>query len=147
MKIRAAVVDDLDVWVAMRQALWPEESADELRADAEAFFQDRGWRAATLLCEDEAGRAVGMIELSLRSYAEGCDSSPVPFVEGWFVVPDARRRGIGRALVAAAEVWARERGHREIASDTQLWNTDSQAAHLALGFEEAERAVHYRKSL
>ena len=147
MKIRSAVVGDLEVWVAMRQALWPEESADELRADAEAFFQARGWRAATLLCEDDDGRVVGMIELSLRSYAEGCSSSPLPFIEGWFVAEDARRRGIGRALVAAAEAWARERGHREIASDTQLWNTDSQAAHVAVGFEEAERAVHYRKNL
>jgi aminoglycoside 6'-N-acetyltransferase I len=87
------------------------------------------------------------VELSLRSYSEGCSSSPVPHVEGWFVVAEARRRGCGQALLAAAEVWARDRGFSEIASDTWLWNDVSARAHLKAGFEEVERAIHFRKAL
>jgi aminoglycoside 6'-N-acetyltransferase I len=88
-----------------------------------------------------------MIELSLRTFADGCRSMPVPYVEGWYVVPEARRRGIGRALVAAAERWARDLGHTEMASDALLGNLESERAHLALGFEEVERAIRFRKDL
>src|SRR5438093_892257 len=59
----------------------------------------------------------GFIELGLRSVAEGCSSSPVPYVEGWYVEAAARRRGIGGALMHAAESWCREQGYREFGSD------------------------------
>ena len=52
-----------------------------------------------------------------------------------------RRRGVGAQLIAAAENWAREQGCTEMASDTQLDNTQSLQAHLRLGYEIAER-VH-----
>lgn len=83
----------------------------------------------------------------MRDYAEGCGSRPVGYLEGWYVIPEARRRGIGRALVEAAEAWARARGCTEMASDTELANRLSQMAHSRLGYEETERLVHYRKSL
>ena len=89
---------------------------------------------AALIAKDDAGRALGFAELSLRSYAEGCDTDNVAFLEGWFVVPDARGRGVGRALIAACEKWARSQGCTEFASDAQPDNETSIAAHLALGF-------------
>jgi aminoglycoside 6'-N-acetyltransferase I len=88
-----------------------------------------------------------MLELSLRPYADGCDSSPVPFIEGWYVAEDARRGGIGGALVKAAEEWALDNGYTEIASDALLENIESERAHKALGFEEVERAIRFRKEL
>src|SRR5688572_31355457 len=48
-------------------------------------------------------RSAGFIELGLRTYAEGCESSPVPFIEGWYVDADARGTGLGAALVRSAE--------------------------------------------
>jgi aminoglycoside 6'-N-acetyltransferase I len=131
----------------MRIALWPDESVEELRTDCVAHFEGAGWRARVLLCFDSDERPAGMIELSQRDYAEGCEESPAPFIEGWFVHEDQRRRGVGRALVQAAEAWAREQGFSELGTDTQIWNTASQAAHEALGFEEVERIVAYRKAL
>jgi aminoglycoside 6'-N-acetyltransferase I len=71
----------------------------------------------------------------------------VPYVEEWFVMPEARRMGVGRALIAAAEAWARERGYPELASDALLDNLVSQSAHRALGFEEVERQVAFRKDI
>jgi hypothetical protein len=71
----------------------------------------------------------------------------VGYVEGWYVDPDVRRQGIGRRLVEAAERWAAAQGCREMASDAHLGNTVSHAAHEALGFEESERLVHFRKRL
>ena len=49
--------------------------------------------------------------------------------------------------VVAAETWAVTNGYTEIASDTELENGISLQAHLALGFEEVERQICFRKRL
>ncbi|WP_394826070.1 GNAT family N-acetyltransferase [Pendulispora albinea] len=64
-----------------------------------------------------------------------------------YVAPEHRHGGIGRALIARAEAWAREQGCTELASDTWADNHDAQRAHAALGFELVDRCVTYRKSL
>ena len=53
----------------------------------------------------------------------------------------------GRALVAAVELWTREQGCTELASDALLDNEASHRAHAACGFEETERVVYFRKHL
>ncbi|HEX3627371.1 MAG TPA: GNAT family N-acetyltransferase, partial [Verrucomicrobiae bacterium] len=89
----------------------------------------------------------GFAEVGSRSLADGCSTSPVAYLEGWFVDRDLRRQGIGRSLVVAAEQWARERGFREFASDAELENLESQNAHVAIGFREVDRLVLYLKAL
>jgi aminoglycoside 6'-N-acetyltransferase I len=131
----------------MRQALWPDAAERDLIREAQAYFDGASSPQAVFLGEAASGKAVGMLELSLRSVAEGCRSTPVPYVEGWYVVPQARRRHVGRDLMAAAETWAREQGYTEIASDAVIGNFMSERAHLALGFEEIEPAIHFRKEL
>lgn len=69
------------------------------------------------------------------------------YLEGWYVAPDCRRQGVGTDLVQAAEAWARERGCRELGSDTHIENVVSRQAHRALGFEEGRPVVHFRKAL
>ena len=101
---------------------------------------------AVLLAEDSE-QLLGFAELSLRSHAEDCRTSPVAFLEGWYVKPAERRRGVGRALVAAALQWGRQQGCTEFASDTQLNNRVSAAAHRALGFEDAGAVRCFRKNL
>jgi aminoglycoside 6'-N-acetyltransferase I len=97
--------------------------------------------------ERSDGKLGGFLEAGTRKYAEGCKSSPVGFIEGWYVDADLRRRGIGKVLVQAAEEWAHSQGLTEIASDTWLDNEVSIQAHLKLGYEEAERLVHFAKKL
>lgn len=89
----------------------------------------------------------GFLSLSLREWAEGCESMPVPYVEGWWVAPDLRRAGVGRELVAAAENWCIQHGYRELASDVELKNDVSLNAHAALGFEPTLRLQFFRKRL
>ena len=140
-RVRRFVAADLPEWQRMRRALWSDHTA----ADRDAWLA----RADTivLVAEREPGRLVGFAELGLRSYADGCDSSPVAYLEGWWVDAEARRQGVGRALLAAGEAWAREQGYADLASDTPVANIVSQAAHSRLGFAEVERAVLYRKAL
>jgi aminoglycoside 6'-N-acetyltransferase I len=136
-------------WAAMRARLWPDADAAEMQREAEAFVA--GAREPTLeavfLALDGAARPLGFIELSIRAFADGCDSMPVPHVEGWYVEPTARRAGIGRALMSAAEDWAQTLGFTELASDTEVENIASQDAHASCGFAETERLVKFRKRL
>jgi aminoglycoside 6'-N-acetyltransferase I len=133
--VRPAEPGDLPQWAQLRHTLWPDCPLDEIP-------EDQGFVAVA-----EDGTLAGFIEVSLRSRAESCESSPVGYIEGWFVVEPLRRTGIGAQLVRAAEEWARAQGCTEMASDTWLDNTLSQQAHAALGYEEVERLVHFRKSL
>jgi aminoglycoside 6'-N-acetyltransferase I len=94
-----------------------------------------------------SGGALGFAEVSLRDFAEGCESSPVGYLEGWFVTEPSRRLGVGRALLEAGEAWARARGCVEFASDAETWNEGSIASHGRLGFEEVCRIVCFRKGL
>lgn len=145
MRIREAVAADAREWERMRTTLWPAEGH---AAEIEEFFRAAtAALAAVLVAERDTGALCGFIELGLRPYAEGCESSPVPFVEGWYVDADVRRQGVGAALVRAAEEWARSRGFREIASDVELENDGSISAHRALGYEEVSRLVCFRREL
>lgn len=145
--VRAAGPGDATAWAAMRARLWPEAVAAALRDEVDAYFA--GNAPPTMQAAFVAGvdRPTGFLELSVRPYANGCDSMPVPFVEGWYVEPEARGRGTGRALMEAAEAWARERGYVEIGSDTQLENDPSLRAHERCGFAQTERVVYLRKKL
>jgi aminoglycoside 6'-N-acetyltransferase I len=149
--IRLSTPDDSRRVGELAHALWPDGSVDDHVEHAAAIT--RGEPASTLplvvfVAVDNDNAIVGFIEVGLRSHADGCDSSrQVGFIEGWYVEPRVRGRAIGRALMAAAEAWARDRGARELGSDTWLDNAGSQRAHEALGFEVVDRCVHYRKSL
>lgn len=137
---------DQSGWLALRQALWPDDAALHLADMAELCAAPR--RYAQFLALSDDGRALGLLEMALRvDYVNGTDSSPVAFLEGIYVVPEARGQGVARALVAEAERWASEQGASEFASDAALDNLASHAMHRALGFEETERVVFFRKRL
>lgn len=144
--IRIVCPADRDVWRALRAALWPDMPAEEHETDIARYFWSLPADELCLVAEEE-GVVVGFAELSVRPYADGCATDRVGYLEGWYVAPPWRRRGVGRALVAGGEAWARERRCREFASDTELENGMSQDAHVALGFAEVARVVCYRKSL
>lgn len=143
--IRQATADDAAQWAPLRQALWPDEDAVQLAAEIEEMLAGG---TAGFLVFDGQGVAIAFAEATLRhDYVNGTESSPVGFLEGWYVAPQWRGKGVGRALVAAVESWVRDQGCREFASDALLDNTASLAAHVACGFEEAERVVYFRKRL
>lgn len=135
-------------WLRMRSDLWPEPSSEEHAAEIDSFFAGtRHEPLAVLIASDDAGEAIGFAELSIRRYAEGCQTDRVAFLEGWYVVPAARRRGVGRALIERAEAWAVERGCPEFGSDALIDNELSAQAHRALGFHEVERIRCFWKPL
>jgi aminoglycoside 6'-N-acetyltransferase I len=146
--VRPAKPSDAAAWLQLRRALWPEGSEAEHREEIDQFFAGAAPEPlAVLLAEDGAGCPVGFADLAIRAHAEGCCTDQVAYLEGWFVVPKARRHGVGRALIAAADEWGRSRGCRELASDAQADNEVSTAAHRALGFTEVGLVRCFRKNL
>ncbi len=142
--IRPAPPADSPQWLALRLALWDNHTEEEMLAEMKTLRQNP--QQVVFLAEENSG-LIGFAETSLRKYADGCDTSPVGYLEGWYVAPEHRRTGIGSALVRAAETWARAQGCHEMASDTWLENETSIRAHLHLGYEEAERLVHFTKKI
>jgi aminoglycoside 6'-N-acetyltransferase I len=145
--VREAGAADIDALAALRLALWPDEPLEVRRAEAEANVERTDGGLATFMAEVE-GEVIAFAEVSLRrDYVNGCETSPVAFLEGIYIRPERRRQGVGRALVAAAEQWGRAQGCSELASDALLDNHASHRFHAGAGFEETERVVYFRKRL
>ncbi|MDX1389162.1 MAG: GNAT family N-acetyltransferase [Acidobacteriota bacterium] len=148
--MRTAGLEDVDAIVSLRERLWPGSPEGEHETEVRAILDGtpRSTLPLTLIVAEVEGEVVGVVEVGLRSHADGCDPSrPVGFVEGWYILPRHRRKGIGSALISSAESWSREQGCTELASDTRIENDESQRAHEALGFEVVDRCVNYRKGL
>ena len=146
MLVRHATHSDQAEWLRMRSALWPDCPLEDHHGEMPGQLDDPK-HYAVFVVERDTGQLGGFLEASLRAYADGCRTSPVGYIEGWYVDADLRRQGLGGELVKAAEQWAIEQGCREMASDCELDNDASFCAHLALDYEEVERLIQFRKTL
>ena len=130
----------------MRRALWPDCSDD--RHELEMLSAREKSAGGTTFVYDRGNGALGAFaELSIRNIVDGALSDRVAYLEGWYVDPDLRGRGIGRRLIEAAEAWAAAQGLSELGSDAELHNEDSITAHKALGFRETFRVVQFLKAI
>ncbi len=139
---------DRAVWAAMRAMLWPDETPEAHAIGIERTLQSAG--AWAFIAETPSGAPVGFAELAIRKYANGCESQPVPFLEGICVSPSFRRQGRQGAaggMIAHIEAFVTVRGFHEIGSDAPIDNSLSHAAHARWGFSETERVVYFRKDL
>jgi aminoglycoside 6'-N-acetyltransferase I len=145
LHIRKLRETDQPRWLELRRALWPDCPDGRHVLEMEQLLRSDG---AILLAEERGGQVVGFAELSIRKdHVEGTTSAPVPYLEGWYVMPAHRGMGIGRALIRHVEEWALAAGFSEIASDAELNNPDSIRAHAHLGFREVGRTVHFVRRL
>jgi aminoglycoside 6'-N-acetyltransferase I len=145
VEVRRATAEDRSEWVRLRAALWDYAEPDQLEEELEEHLRNPSLGAFVI--DRGNGKLGGFLETSIRPWAEGCTTANVGYIEGWFVDDDLRGQGWGRMLVEVAETWARERGCREMGSDSWIDNLDGRAAHVALGYEERMTAVHFRKLL
>lgn len=146
MLIRRVTQSDQVEWLRMRSALWPDCPLEDHQREMQEQLDDPA-RYAVVVLERDDGKLGGCLEASLRAYADGCRTSPVGYIEGWYVDTDLRQQGWGSALVKAAEQWVVAQGCTEMASDCELDNDASWRAHLALGYAEVDRVIQFRKSL
>ena len=135
MAVRILRSSDQSELQALARQLWPEDTPYDFEGEHVFVWE----------CED--GVLGGFATMSIRPWVDGSDGAPCPHLEGWYVLPELRRKGVGRALVAAIESWCASHNFREFTSDTLLENEVSIRAHAALGFEPTEQIQHFKKRI
>jgi len=100
--IRPCTFPEQPGWLALRSALWPHPD-QRIHLEEMAAFCAAPERYGQFIAYAATNDPQGMVEVALRhDYVNGTTSSSVAFLEGIYVVPQERRRGIARSLIAAA---------------------------------------------
>ncbi|HQX57156.1 MAG TPA: GNAT family N-acetyltransferase [Pyrinomonadaceae bacterium] len=146
ISIRPFCEEDLGEWFRLRQLLWDETDQEDHQREMMDILDHRDTQFV-VVADNGHGQLAGFLEASIRPFVEDCESENVGYLEGWYVDKAYRRLGVGSRLVELAEKWARQRGCTEMASDAEIDNGPSLAAHDRLGYKETSRLVHLRKNL
>lgn len=138
--------DNLNDWSILRQLLWPHHSIDAHLVDGHKIICSEHLNAFIL--QDQSGQYIGLADASIRyDYVNGCQHSPVVYLEGLFILKDYRRLGLSSLLISKVEKWGKAYGCLELASDTAITNDVAQNMHKKLGFIETETVMFFKKDL
>ncbi len=143
--IRNATLNDSHALARQAMQVFGSDDLEGLKREFDAFVEEEDVRV--FVWEEQDG-LLGFAQCGLRrDYVEGTEPSPVGYLEGIFVEPAHRHRGIARQLLSACENWASGKGCTEFASDCELANDASLAFHLTMGFAEANRIICFAKKI
>lgn len=130
-ELRVATLDDLQILVDLEALTFPEDPwtpfmlADELMSPASRYW----------LASDESGEPIGYGGVKV-----GGDQADVMTIG---VAPQARGRGVGRAILDVLLTWAREAGATEIFLDVRPSNEVAITLYRSRGFEDLGRRPRY----
>lgn len=125
--------------------MWEDNTVSELESE---FAEMIGGEDAACFIQYEEDKPIGFAQCQLRrDYVEGTETSPVGYLEGIFVQEEIRHKGYAKKLLQECEKWAKGKHCSEFASDCELDNVNSLKFHLAMGFEEANRVICFRKDI
>jgi aminoglycoside 6'-N-acetyltransferase I len=148
MRIEQGTLKHIEPWAHLRATLWPDQSIEDHRHELTHFLSTANYDLVGFVALSNSGEIIGFAETALRhDYVNGCETSPVAFLEGIYVRSEHRRKGVARLLCDAVAMWAKSVGCTELASDAPLENQASYSFHAAIGFKETERVVFFRKHL
>ena len=143
--VKKAGHEDLEILAQLAVLMWKNHSINEL-IDEFSEILDSG--KAQFFLKYENHSPIGFAQCQLRyDYVEGTSSSPVGYLEGIFVKEGYRNKGYAKELLGECEVWAKERGCHEFASDCEIDNINSFHFHKAMNFTEANRIICFTKEL
>ena len=146
--VREATAADLESVVALRLALLREHPSHpiygRLRADVgdrarELFANQLRSTMESIFLAEAAGGVVGVLRCVESIGSPLLDPARYAYVSSVYVRPEARRRGVLRALLHAAERWARARGLDQMRLHNVAGSADAEGAWSALGFEIVEQ--------
>ena len=143
--IKRAKAEDAGILAELAIRMWTDHDPADMAKEFRELVKNE---EAACFIKYVDGKPVAFAQCQLRhDYVEGTESSPVGYLEGIFVSEGYRKKGYAAQLLSECEKWAKEKGCREFASDCELDNADSLGFHMALGFEEANRIICFRKGL
>jgi ribosomal protein S18 acetylase RimI-like enzyme len=134
VQVRVARASDEAQLVRLDNTAWSPQSGfpSVIRQAGPVFFFAESPPQAHLVAEIN-GTVVGYIRL--RPASPLPENAHVIGVFGLAVAPDARHRGVGTALLTAAEQHARARGARKLSMRVLSTNPDAIRLYTGLGFE------------
>ena len=135
--LRGATLDDLDAIMALERATFGSDawSAESMRSEL-ASAHTHYLCAADPTAPDVLAGYGGLLAPRGGGAAD---------IQTLAVSPDARRSGLGRALVRALLAEAAARGAREVFLEVRADNPNARALYDSLGFEQiAVRARYYQ---
>lgn len=125
--------------------LWPDCDYNEEFQSYQGFIDSEN---DVCYLAQESGVYVGFIHVSIRTnYVEGANDLPIAYIEAIYVNPNHQRLGIGDLLIKAAENWAKQKGYKQLGSDTEIYNSKAIDFHKKSGFEEVNRVVCFIKNI
>jgi GNAT superfamily N-acetyltransferase len=99
--------------------------------------------ATVLVAEDDASRPLGFVHLTPDT--DYYTRRECGHISDLIVAPEARGRGVGERLLAAAEAWARGRGYLLLTLNVFMANGPARSLYERTGF--AAETVRYVKDL
>ena len=137
-RLADAVSSEPEGWLISIAGEW--RSAGDERRYLKALR--RYAHAAVFVAERDDGEIVGRLSVGRDPHPSSAHVADV----GLMVAIDARRQGVGRALLEAAIGWARAAGVRKLELHVFPWNDAAIALYEAVGFErEGYRKQQYRR--
>ena len=136
---------DAEALAGLVKIVWPEHTEEALTRILREYMNSD---ESAVFTEKRDGCFIGVALCCLRhDYVEGCETSPVGYLEGVSVKEAYRNQGVAKGLVEECGQWAKEKGCREFASDCELSNTASLNFHLQIGFREQNRIICFKRDL
>jgi len=145
-KVLVLSQENIEAWCQLRNLLWPNHPINEHIKDGRKVIESNNLKS--FLVRNDNGRFIGFADASIRKdYVNGCEHSPVAYLEGIFILDEFRQLGLSSLLLNEVESWGKLKGCLELASDTSLDNHASKNMHKKLGFTPTETVVFFKKNL
>jgi GNAT superfamily N-acetyltransferase len=127
--------EDITTWLRLREQAFARQKVGVRQWDADDFrreFLEKPWWRPDWMwfAETLASESIGTVTLAIRQSA----SAAIPVVHWLCVLPNWRRRGIGRLLMNTLEQAAWDAGYREVALETHEAWREAAAAYEAMGY-------------
>jgi GNAT superfamily N-acetyltransferase len=142
VSIRPMTAEDIPGVALLAGQLGYPSTEEQVRQRFEALT--RLGHGGAYVAVAERGRVVGWMSVAVQVTLEGDAGAEV-----WGLVVDEalRGRGIGTALMAHAEAWARDRGFRDVSLRTNIIRKDTHHFYQSLGYEIVKTQYKMKKRL
>lgn len=141
VEINRASNENLDQLTDLAFALWPNNEKDIIKSD---FVYIIGHLSNKVLLAKSDEDYIGFIHMSIRSgFVEGANTTPVGYVEGIYVKPDFRRKGVAKELYHAGIEWLKSKKCTQIGADIGIYNDMCPDFYIGMGFKEVNRIICY----
>lgn len=108
-----------------RECAYPKDAYDECLADADTL----------MLGAFEDGKLLGIVRATIWNKSGMIEGIKTVCLDNIYILPEARRKGIAKAMFTTVETWAKEQG--AVRLDLHVWdfNKNALALYEAMGMD------------